>query len=408
MSATARILLPMYRKTVLCVDDQPSILALMARILKGHFQVETAPDGATALRHLQEFGPCAVVLSDMDMPGMSGLELLQEVERAWPDTVRIMITGNADQSTAADAVNRGHVFRFLPKPASASTLLAMCQAGMKQHELIVAERDVLERTLNGSVAVLTDILALLDPTAFGLGQRMRACVRQLAQPLGITQTWDLELAALLFPIGLVTLPPRVIDRMQNQFVLTTNERDMLDRVPRTGANLLAKIPRLEGVAETILYQNKNFDGTGFPVDPCKGAAIPHGARVLRIIKDLIELEARGLARPKALEKMRAATGVYDPELLAGVSQCFPAPVSETALAAVAVRTEIPLRDLVSGQLLVEDIRTTGGMVIVPRSTVVTPALLEKLHNFAELEGVQQPLVIGVMADGKPAPSSRGR
>lgn len=108
---------------------------LTSRDLKGHFQVETAPDGAAALRQLQELGPCAVVVSDMDMPGMIGLELLREVERAQADTVRILIADNSDQSTAVAAVKLGHVFvedvatmsGMLTVPAGAVVTLAVLE-----------------------------------------------------------------------------------------------------------------------------------------------------------------------------------------------------------------------------------------------------------------------------------------
>ncbi|GDY21685.1 hypothetical protein LBMAG56_30320 [Verrucomicrobiota bacterium] len=82
-------------------------LTLTTRILKGMFQVGTASNGAAALRQFTDLGPCAIVLSDMDRFGLSGLELLREMKSSWPDTVRIMIPGNSDQATPVDAAKQG-------------------------------------------------------------------------------------------------------------------------------------------------------------------------------------------------------------------------------------------------------------------------------------------------------------
>src|SRR6184192_4097590 len=104
-------------------------------------------------------GPYVVVVADMQMPGMNGVQFLTKAEAFSPDTVRIMLTRNADQKTAADAVNQGHVFRFLNKPCSPEQLAVTLTAGLKQYKLITAERELLESTLNGSVKLLTDILS---------------------------------------------------------------------------------------------------------------------------------------------------------------------------------------------------------------------------------------------------------
>ena len=85
------------------------------------------------------------------------------------------LTGNADQKTAVDAVNRGHIFRFLTKPCEIEALTQTLHAGLKQYGLVTAERELLEKTLQGSVKVLTEILSLLDPNSFSRAERLREC-----------------------------------------------------------------------------------------------------------------------------------------------------------------------------------------------------------------------------------------
>ena len=104
---------------VLCVDDDSNILLGYQRALRKQFQIEVALGGAEGLAAVRNRGPYAVIVADMRMPDMNGVELLAQVREIAPDTVRMMLTGNADQQTALVAVNQGHIFRFMTKPCAA-------------------------------------------------------------------------------------------------------------------------------------------------------------------------------------------------------------------------------------------------------------------------------------------------
>src|SRR5439155_4803424 len=107
---------------ILCVDDELNILKAYQRVLNGPFLIETATSGQDGLALVSADDPFAVVVSDMRMPGMDGIEFLRKMKEVAPDTVRMMLTGNGDQQTAIDAVNKGNIFRFLPKPCSPEDL----------------------------------------------------------------------------------------------------------------------------------------------------------------------------------------------------------------------------------------------------------------------------------------------
>src|ERR1700741_4110597 len=98
---------------ILCVDDELPVLNAFLRSACDEYVIETALSGEEGLAAISERGPFAVVGSDMHMPGMDGVQFLGTVRELAPATVRIMLTGRADQQTAIDAVNRGHIFRFL-------------------------------------------------------------------------------------------------------------------------------------------------------------------------------------------------------------------------------------------------------------------------------------------------------
>jgi response regulator RpfG family c-di-GMP phosphodiesterase len=149
--------------------------------------------------------------------------------------------------------------------------------------LIIAERELLEKTLNGSVKVLTDVLALVDPDAFSRSHRMRDDARQIASALAVPFTWELKLAALLCQIGIVSLPPILIPKARSGLKLTGTEEEMLSRVPEVGGDLLANIPRLESVARIVHCREKRFDGQGVPQDALQGEQIPIEARMLKVL-----------------------------------------------------------------------------------------------------------------------------
>src|ERR1700744_2345082 len=107
---------------ILMVDDESNVLTAYEHLMHKEFKIDTAVGGAAALRTLATNGPYAVVVSDMRMPEMDGVQLLAKIKELSPDTVRIMLTGYADLQSAIGAVNEGSIFRFLTKPCEKETL----------------------------------------------------------------------------------------------------------------------------------------------------------------------------------------------------------------------------------------------------------------------------------------------
>src|SRR5262245_61160663 len=198
---------------VLCVDDEPNVVEGLALTLRRKFDVATAEDGPSALALLREEPRTAVVISDMRMPGMDGATFLARVRELLPDTVRILLTGQTDLTSAIRAVNDGQLFRFLTKPCPPSNLLAVVEAAVKQHELQCAERILLEQTLHGSIRALTEVLALTNPLAFGRATRIKAHVSELATKLGLKERWQVEVASMLSQLGCITLPTETVEKL---------------------------------------------------------------------------------------------------------------------------------------------------------------------------------------------------
>jgi len=143
------------RARILLVDDEVRVLDAMRRNLRTYFDITTATSGAEALDILQHQGPFAVLVSDLRMPGMGGLELLAEARKLAPDTTRVLLTGKTDLASAIAAsrpgvVREGTIFRFLTKPLLPDLFLKALAAAVEHHRLRTAERLPLEPTLRSS------------------------------------------------------------------------------------------------------------------------------------------------------------------------------------------------------------------------------------------------------------------
>jgi diguanylate cyclase (GGDEF)-like protein len=133
---------------ILLVDDEVSVLDGYRRSLQKQFRLDTASSGREAIELLSNNPPYAVIISDMRMPNMTGLELLSRVRELSPDTIPIMLTGNSDQQTVVDAVNQGEVYKFLCKPCESNTLAAAIKDGVERYNQAKSNRILLERNVS--------------------------------------------------------------------------------------------------------------------------------------------------------------------------------------------------------------------------------------------------------------------
>jgi response regulator RpfG family c-di-GMP phosphodiesterase len=353
---------------VLLVDDEEAVLAGLRRHLQGRFSVQTATDVATALQLMREAGPFAVVMTDMRMPGQDGVALLRTLRDEAPHTVRMLLTGYADVDVAIDAVNEGNVFRFLCKPCEPAAVVAAVEAGVEQHRLVTAERELLERTLQGSIRALIDTLSLANPAAFARANRVKGIVVELLDALELDDRWEIEVAAMLSQVGAVTLPPAVAEKLHDGLPLDEDEQAMVDRLPALAADLLEGIPRLEAVAAAIRALEDR---------PTTGDAdAPLATRVLRVALDADVLEARQLPFPAIIETLRGRAERYDPAVLDALARVRNSNAPKGEVREVATASIVP------GMVLASDLRAVDGTLLVGRGQEVTTSLVERIANFS--------------------------
>lgn len=377
------------RGKVLFVDDEPRVLQALERQLRKTFAMATATSGADGLIALEQQGPFAVVVADMRMPNMDGIEFLQGVKRAAPLTVRMMLTGTGDMHTAVKAVNDGNVFRFLTKPCPTDQLVAMVEAGLEQYRLVRAEKELLEGTLNGAIKLLSDILSIVAPAEFSRAVALRSEARALGKSVGLTDTNDLELAAMFSPIACVTLPAETLARARARQVLSDDEARALERMSEVGSHLIANIPRLDRVARIVLYQDKHFDGSGCPRDDVAGQGIPLQSRILKVLRSAAEIEEREhCSRAQALDRMKDDSGAYDPAILQAISLASCATEERGQIATLLAVRVFELRN---GDIVSSTVESSSGLRLLSPGQTVTPAMIERLRNFRTLCGIKEPI-----------------
>ncbi len=377
---------------ILFVDDEVNVLHAFKRQLRSTFSIETCSSPRQALEILSSQGPFAVIVSDMRMPELDGVQFLKEAQRINSNVVRIMLTGNADRETAVRAVNESNIFRFLNKPCTTEDLAKAVSDGIAQYKLIMAEHDLLQNTLSGGIKLLTDILAISDPEAFGECRALRDTLRELGSAGVVTCTWEIELAAMLSPIGLVTLPPQVLSRLRSGAELTSTEAQIQLNLPEVSQRLISHIPRLEGVARIVGYLNKNYDGTGAPSDSLSGDRIPEGARILRAIRDLKRTMKNTPSPSQALAEMQTRSGWYDPHLLSALRKHFGSASQESKIGETE-SYEVTVGDLCPGQTLKKNIETADGVLLIAAGNVLSQTMIEKIRTYAQLVGVQEPILV---------------
>ncbi len=378
---------------ILFVDDEPDLLAAYQRHLRKAFEIETAEGPERGLAAVAERGPFAVIVSDLRMPNMDGIQFLSLVKKKAPNSVRIMLTGCADLETSIAAVNEGNIFRFLTKPCQPNTLVKALTDGAKQYQLVMAERELLEKTLKGSINILMEILTLVNADLFGRSAELKTLIASLAETIEWERHWEIETAAMLSQIGFVGVPPEILVKSRQMQHLPPTEMEILESMPGIGARLLANIPRMDAISKIILYQNKRFDGMGFPPDAVKGKDIPLGGRVLKILSDLIEVESQQTPRPGALKLLRERKGWYDPELFDAICKALSESGAKQKARNEAPYLAVKMSDLRPGHILYTVIETVDGQILYFMNHVLSQANLERVKSYNKFKKVKEPILV---------------
>lgn len=374
---------------VLLVDDEINVLRGISRQLRRVLALDTAVGAVEGQRAVRQNGPYAVVVSDMRMPHMSGAEFLAWVRQETPDTIRMMLTAHAEIEVATAAVNEGHIFRFLTKPCPSDELLRAVRDGIRQYQLITAERELLDKTLKGSIQMLSEILSLVSPLSFRRTSGVVTHVRETVKALRLPNPWQFELAAMLSQIGCLALPSAILEKVNKGQPLTPAESSLYRDHPKVAARLLSRIPRLQVVAEMILRQGRPFSSHEMESTSKEEMLKNLGGQLVKAACEFDRLLSIGFSREAAVDRMQQEVNQFDPKILG----LFRKPGSAHEVKAAMVF----IRDLREGMLLDQDVRAKNGILLVRRGTHTTHTVLERLEGFAQSVGVEEPIRVLVEA-----------
>ncbi|MDP2847497.1 MAG: response regulator [Humidesulfovibrio sp.] len=376
-------------RKVLFVDDDVNLLESFKRQLRKKAELVTAEGAKAGIEAAARQGPFAVVISDYSMPGMNGVDMLRVIRHGSPDTVRVLLTGHADLDIAIQAVNEGSIFRLLTKPCPPDTIEKVLDDAFRHFDLVTAERELLEKTLTGSVSVLCDLISLVKPEVFGRVSRILPYLRGVSKGVGDPRPWETETAAMLSVVGFITLPDSLINKVEKGKPLTDAEEKQFLGHPAFGARLVTKIPRMDRVAAIVGYQEKHFEGGGVPKDDVKGEQIPLGARILKAVVDFDILLANGMPKGDAITKLDRRKGVYDPAVLAALAKVL----TEHAR---YVMQKVHLLGLTPGMIMAEDlygVRGTETLLLIAKGREMNETVIEYLIDNSRSIKINQPVAV---------------
>ena len=369
---------------ILFVDDDANLLSSYERQLRKKFEMDTALGGEEGLAAIEENGPYAVVVSDLRMPGMDGIQFLARARDRSPDTVRVMLTGHADIEATIAAVNEGSIFRFLTKPVEAALLAKTLDAALEQYRLVTAEHELLEKTLSGTIRLLTEVLALVNPMAFSQASRLKRYARHIVAQFDLPNPWQFEVAAMLSQIGCVILPPDTLQKIHAGEDLSADEKKMYASHPEVARDLLVNIPRLQSVAEMIARQKEPVRKCDCSEAPKDREIVDLGAQILRVVTEFDHLIASGTPPGAVIAQLTQGAGGCDPVLASALESLDIGPEG------MEVRN-VRASDLDTHMVLGQHVHARNGVLLAPKGQEITAPLLARLKRFSEGMKIVEPI-----------------
>ena len=269
----------------------------------------------------------------------------------------------------------------------------------KVRELAQAGR-AQERLLGGGVKLMTDILATARPEVFQKAAKVQRWARRLAKHINVEKGWELDLAALLYPLGVISLPDELAADYATDLPLDAADVLRIEESALVASRLIANMPRMGGVARTVFYAHKGFDGSGWPKDGPSGTELPQAARILKVLIDLADA-ATGTSRTRegAFQKLSLNQQRYDPDVFAVAQEVLLLPADELLEGQIMVSPVFAR----PGDVLVHDLTDEHGRLLLSAGTKLTELSAQRLLSLAQT--TKLPEAIAVAREEKKADAS---
>ncbi len=378
---------------ILVVDDNEVNLDVLVDALGDTYTVSVATDGFAALEAVAE-NPPDLVLLDVMMPGMDGYEVCEKLKasRKTRSIPVIFVTAQTEIDDEIKGFAAGAV-DYITKPISPPVVKARVATHLKLRNSERQLRELLEKTLGGTVGMLTNMLSIANPSAFSRASRVARHVKRMAEALKMGQYWQIQMSAMLSQIGCITLTPETIDRIHRGEEVRMEERDAFDRHPRVGYALISRIPNLKEVAEMVVRQhNLRAETDG---GEQSGNLVRQGSRMLKLALDFETKISSGKSPSEALALLRSEKDVYGDGLFKTFSRIMEADSSPSPI------QYLHARELTPGMVIKKDIMTIKGKLLIGAGTEVTLPVFETLNNFARTGFIEEPFEVLMPQQGTP-------
>ena len=326
-------------ENILVVDDEEAIREVVSTMLESKgYRCAVAHNGRVAQDQIKKVTP-DLILSDMIMPEMDGIKLLEWVRQYDPDVPVIMVTAIHDISTALEAIRRG-AYDYILKPFEKDQLFLGVGRALQHRRLVIDNRnyqidlekkvrdrterletalDQLERSYDDTLEALGSALDLKDAETEGHCQRVTAFCISIAKTMPVPDNYlpILARAAFLHDIGKMAIPDGIL---RKPGPLNDDEKKIMRTHCQIGYDMLTRIPFLRDAAEIVLAHQEFYDGSGYPRG-LKGDQIPLGARIFTIADSLDAMISdrpyrRALPMSHACEEIKRCSGSqFDPEVV---------------------------------------------------------------------------------------------
>jgi response regulator RpfG family c-di-GMP phosphodiesterase len=359
---------------ILVVDDDNLLLKIFRNSLdESKFEFVPAVRGSMALELLKDKEHrIKVVVCDMLMPEMDGLELLTRIQKLYPELARVLLTGSDDIAHIAEVINQTEVFRFIKKPIQPIKLNKTIQDAVDYYDKVLADQNLLQTTLVQSVDALVKVLEITNGIAHSVSENVKAYATMLGKKIGVPRIWSLEIAAELSQLGCITIPELSLERYYWGDELTPKETGMIKGHPSIAQGILQNIPRLEHIGNTIVAAANRPDIPAF--EEGDFVAI-HGA-LIKFATEFDLLIRKGRSKEEAIET------------LSGKEHGFPEAIIEAMeeielLKPKQVIIELEIDKIKSGMWIEEDVKTHEGVMIVSKGYRINESIRNRLVNFSD-------------------------
>ena len=373
------------RQLILVVDDTPDNIRILGNILRPQYEVKAAHSGEKALQVANVDPKPDMIWLDIMMPDMDDYEVCRQLKTnpKTADIPVIFITAKGQVADERLGFELGAV-DYITKPISPPLVLARVATHLELAEKRHKLEELLKKTLIGIISVLTDLLAISNPTAFARASRLRRFMREITEYLNVANAWQYDAAAMLSQIGCISMSPETLLRLFAGAEVSSDDRRQYREQFVRSAKIVNEIPHLHNVAQMLERLAQEY-GAPVSIPSIEGLdVVTLGVNLLNTALYFDDHMQKGRVVHEADQIPIDIGALTDKTLEALTPQ---------AIGQQKESRSIAFRELQLGMIVAADIYARNGLLVLPEGLEVTEIVLEHLQNFHARVGLVEPLMV---------------